>query len=134
MYLSATATGSSDNQLFDIGYGNYSSADSESKANYKWYAQTCLVSQNSKFTLNSVDVEHIVFINYNDVLLKDRINISNYSLTMGTNVYTPDTAQTNTTGISPLCGRSRYLLSASVHVGWLLYDKKLAILDGAKVS
>lgn len=35
MYLSATATGSSDNQLFDIGYGNYSSADSESKANYK---------------------------------------------------------------------------------------------------
>lgn len=107
-YLSNTATGSSDQQLFDIGWGSYSATGPAVSAgsNYKWYAQECLVSQNSKFTFDGINlVDSIVFINYNDVLLKDRINPANYSLTFNNTEYTT-LANTNVIGVNPLCGRS----------------------------
>lgn len=133
-----------DDQLFDIGYGTYTDTHttqyySSSKANYKLYAQQCLSAPQSKFSFNGTnDCQKIVFINYNDILLKDRINISNYSLTLkygsATIVVTPSTQSVSSVNLNPLCGRSRYLLDGSDICGWLLYDKKLVLLDGAYVS
>lgn len=112
-----------DNQLFDIGYGSYTDPSttqyySSSATNYSYYAQQCLSSPQSKFSFDGTnDCQKIIFINYNDVLLKDRINISNYSLTLnnkGTHsIFTPSTQSVSYTNLNPLCGRTRYLMSGS---------------------
>ena len=46
----------------------------------------------------------------------------------------PSTQSISVSNLNPLCGRNRYLLSESVVCGWLLYDKKLVVLDGALIS
>lgn len=142
-YLESSPT-ITDQQLLDIGFGQYvetysSQYNSSSCTNYRYYAQQCLISQNSKFSLNgTTDTDKIIFINYNNTLLKNRINISNYELNLkhGSQevLLTVSNVQNNVTGINPMCGRVRYLLSGSTNYGWLLYDKKLAIIDASLVS